>query len=530
VQVELYQAVLWDSLGSSSSSSKAQRPPSAIAFPHLCGTGKRVIILYHPRATKPRNRRLPLAVLALAAVLEGREEYEIVDGNLENDPTARILELIDRHGVELLGVSAMPGPQMVAAMETSREIRRLRPQVPICWGGYFPSIYPDAALNARYVDFVVRGQGEETLMELLDALRGIRSLDSVKGLLYKDRFGLHRDNGERAMKGPDEFPWSPFHRVPVNAYLRPSFFGKRTAVHHASIGCPFNCSFCGVHAAYGNKEKMESPERTVAILTHLVERYGADSVQFYDMNFFLREDHARELCDRMAHLNLRWWCEARVDIMSRYSDETFAAIKRAGCAMIFFGAESGSDWVLKEMQKGITTEQTLEIARRTRQFGIIPEFSFVIGNPHDPERDTQETMRFIRQIKRINPDSEIILQHYTPTPQPHHAGREMYGNVNVSFPDSPAEWATNEWMNFTLRIDTHAPWLKRGTKKLIDNFEIVVSSRWPTVQDIRAPRWSRIFLRTLSAWRYALHFYRFPFELLLAQQLIALRKPKRESL
>ena len=362
-----------------------------------------MIILYHPRATRPRNRRLPLAVLALAAVLEGREEYEIVDGNLEENPTARILELIDRHKVELLGVSAMPGPQMVAAMETSREVRRLHPQVPICWGGYFPSIYPDAALNARYVDFVARGQGEDTLLELLDALRGKRPLDSVKGLSYKDMFGLRRDNGERPMKGPDEFPWSPFHRLPVEKYLRPSFFGKRTAVHHASIGCPFNCSFCGVHAAYGNKEKMESPERTVAILTHLVERYGADSVQFYDMNFFLREDHARELCDRMAHLNLRWWCEARVDIMSRYSDETFAAIKRAGCAMIFFGAESGSDWVLEEMQKGITTQQTLEMARRTRQFGIIPEFSFVIGNPNDPDRDTRETLRFIRQIKRHQP-------------------------------------------------------------------------------------------------------------------------------
>jgi len=91
-----------------------------------------MIILYHPRATRPRNRRLPLAVLALAAVLEGKEEYEIVDGNLEENPTARILELIDRHKVELLGVSVMPGPQMVAAMETSREVRRLHPKVPIC--------------------------------------------------------------------------------------------------------------------------------------------------------------------------------------------------------------------------------------------------------------------------------------------------------------------------------------------------------------------------------------------------------------
>jgi hypothetical protein len=86
-----------------------------------------MIILFHPRATRPRNCRLPLAVLALAAVLEGREEYRIIDGNLEDDPTGAIVSTIDNHQVELLGVSCMPGPQMVAAMETSREIRRLRP-------------------------------------------------------------------------------------------------------------------------------------------------------------------------------------------------------------------------------------------------------------------------------------------------------------------------------------------------------------------------------------------------------------------
>ena len=88
-----------------------------------------MIILFHPRATKPRNCRLPLAVLALAAVLEGREEYRIIDGNLEEDPTAAIIQTINHHQVELLGVSCMPGPQMVAAMETCREIRRLRPRV-----------------------------------------------------------------------------------------------------------------------------------------------------------------------------------------------------------------------------------------------------------------------------------------------------------------------------------------------------------------------------------------------------------------
>lgn len=487
-----------------------------------------MIILYNPRATKPRNRRFPLSVMALAAVLEGREEYEIVDGNLDENPTQTILDLIRQNNVELLGVSVMPGPQMASAIVSCKEIRRQHPKLPIVWGGYFPSTYTDAALNARYVDYVVRGQGEETLPELLHAIRGKGSFEGILGLSYKDAFGLHRHNPERLMKPPDAFPWSPFHRVTVEKYLRPSFFGKRTAAHHASMGCPFRCSFCGVHAVYGNRELVESPARTEEILRHLKTAYGADSVQFYDMNFFVRESHARELADRIAPLGLRWWCEARIDTFTRYSDATLDAIRRAGCTMVFFGAESGSDWVLREMQKDITTEQTLAVAQRIRQLGIIPEFSFVIGNPRDPERDTRETLQFIRKIKRINRQSEIIIYHYTPVPQ----RTAMYGNVEsqVSFPTSPEEWATKRWMDFTLRIDPNTPWLKRKTKNLIDNFEVVISSRWPTVQDIRAPRWSRVLLKTLSAWRYAARVYAFPKELRLAQQFITLRKPKQESL
>lgn len=487
-----------------------------------------MIVLFNPRSTKPRNCRLPLSVLALAAVLEGREEYRIVDGNVESDATSTILRLIDQHAVDLLGVTVMPGPQMAAAMEASREIRRVRPKVPIVWGGYFPSIYPDATLNARYVDFAVRGQGEDTLLELLGSLRGSGKLEDIRGLSYKDAFALHRHNPERPMKGPDAFPWSPFHRIPMHDYLRPSFFGKRTAVHHASIGCPFRCSFCGVHAAYGTREKLESPARTAAILTHLVTKYGADSVQFYDMNFFMREDHARELADYLTPLHLRWWCEARVDVMCKYSDATLDSLRRAGCTMIFFGAESGSDWALQEMKKGITTEQTSLVASRVRQFGIIPEFSFVVGNPNDPERDTNATLRFIRKIKRLNPASEIIMYHYTPVPQ----RGAMYGNIDgrISFPTTPEEWASKQWMDFTLRIDPNTPWLKRKTKQLIENFELVVSSRWPTVQDIRAPKWSRALLKTLSAWRYSSHVYRFPGELRWAHRFIDLRKPKQESL
>ena len=105
-----------------------------------------------------------------------------------------------------------------------------------------------------------------------------------------------------------------------------------------------------VISAYGSLEKMESPARTEAILRELVQRYGIDSVQFYDNNFFLQEDHTREQMERLAPLGLKWWCEARIDLLLRYSDATLEAIRRAGCTMIFFGAESGSDWVLQEMR------------------------------------------------------------------------------------------------------------------------------------------------------------------------------------
>jgi anaerobic magnesium-protoporphyrin IX monomethyl ester cyclase len=487
-----------------------------------------MIVLFNPRATKPKNRRFPLSVLALAAVLEGREPYAIVDGNIDDSPELTISQLIERGGVELIAVSVMPGPQMASAIPVCSAVRAKHPKVPIVWGGYFPSLYTDAALNARYVDYTVKGQGEETLLELLQVIRGERQPDTVLGLSYKDMFGLHRHNAERPMKGPDEYPWIPYHRIPVEKYLRPSFFGKRTAAHHASIGCPFQCSFCGVHAAYGNKEKMESPSRTASILQHLATEYGADSVQFYDMNMFLREDHARELADRLAPLNMNWWCEARIDIVGSYSDATLAALRRAGCTMIFFGAESGSDWVLKEMKKQITVQQTIDLAERIKQFDIIPEFSFVIGNPSDPERDTSETLAFIRRIKRINPRSEIIMYHYTPVPQ-----RDgMYGHVDsqMEFPNSPEEWATPRWMDFTVRVNPSTPWLKGKTKSLIDDFETVVTSRWPTVQDITAPRWRRGLLKSLSSWRYALGVYSHPQELRLAQQFINLRRPKQESL
>jgi radical SAM superfamily enzyme YgiQ (UPF0313 family) len=487
-----------------------------------------MIVLYNPKAAKFRNRRFPLSVLSIAAVLEGREEYAIVDGNLDPRANDALLALLREKSVELLAVTVMPGPQTVSAVASCREVRQRYPQIPIVWGGYFPSNYTEAALNAPYVDFAVRGQGEDTFLELLTTLRSQGNLEGIRGLSYKDSDGSHRHNPEHPLRPLNDFPWYPYHRIPAQNYLLPTFLGRRTAVHQASIGCPYRCNFCGVVTFSGSREKMESPARTEAILRHLVTTFGVDAVQFYDNNFFLREDHARELVERMKPLNLHWWCEARADIMMRYSDATWEAIRRSGCAMIFFGVESGSNETLKAMHKDLRVEDTLALASRIRRFGIIPEFSIIFGNPQDPEGDTRRCFEFVRQLKRLNSDAEIVVEHYTPVPQ----RAEMYGGLEkqFQFPTTPDEWATDRWQRFATQKDPSTPWLRPRIKQRIDNFELVVSSRWPTVQDIRLPAWGRRLLKALSDWRYRFGVYSAPFELRWAQRMIDLRKPKAESL
>ena len=159
------------------------------------------------------------------------------------------------------------------------------------------------------------------------------------------------------------------------------------------------------------------------------------------------------MAQRIAPLGLQWWCEGRIDIVLRYSDATWRALKKSGCRMIFFGAESGDDQVLREMNKQLSSEETLALASRIREFGIVPEFSFVIGNPKDPGRDLATNMRFIREVKRRNPDSVIIVQHYTPVPHPD----GMYGVEDgaLPFPKSPDEWAQEEDRKSTRLNSSH---------------------------------------------------------------------------
>ncbi|MGH7616134.1 MAG: B12-binding domain-containing radical SAM protein [Gemmatimonadaceae bacterium] len=473
-----------------------------------------MILLVNPRATRPSNRRFPLSVMSIGAALPESVSWEIVDGNRPDvDPLAHISAEIDaRSGaadpVEVVAFTVMPGPQLVNAVPLARDLKARHPSVPIVWGGNFPSLYPAPVLNAPYVDWIVRGQGEQTFAELLEVVRGRRDPTTVAGLSFRESDGTHRQNPERPWVGPNDLPAPPYHKIDVADYLRPTYLGRRSGVYQSSVGCPYGCKFCGVISVFGSREKMQVPARTAEHLGFLTREHGMDAVHFYDNNFFVREDDARELAERIMPLGLKWWCEARVDALCRFSDDTWRLLRRSGFTMVFCGAEAGSDDVLERMNKGITTAQVLEVAARAKQHGVIPEFSFVFGGPHEPEREIETTLAFIRRLKDVNPAMELITYWYTPTPQ----RRGTYGDVDAlaGTPDTLEEWTNPEWVAWMTHERPRVPWLNRALRRKVEDFTLVLESRFPSVQDHRTAPWGKTVGRLLARRRWSTGQYTDP--------------------
>ncbi len=497
------------------------------------------VILVNPKMCSARAVRLPLSLLALGAALEERWEFDIIDANVVPNPLHEIQSLLDRSDVALVAVTVMPGPQVAPAIEISSMIREHAPEVPIAWGGYFPTLYPDSAINAPYVDFVIRGQGEETLRELLDQLPDAGPAE-IRGLTWKLN-GQTVHNPDRPFRSPDAYPPYPYDRLgDVGQYLRPSFLGSRTAVHQAAIGCRYRCSFCGVVSMFNGHTDLQGTDRLAAALTTLRDKYGANAVQYYDHNFFDREETSVDTLEVLAHFQLPWWCYARTDTLANFSTKTWNLIEKSSLKMTYVGAEAASDSVLVSMKKGTKVEHTFEVARRCRAHGVIPEFSFVLGGPEDPEGEIEKTFEFIKKLKAIHPTCEVILYFYSPTPQRDPAWTEQersgaripvlrtYGPEGPALPTTPEEWTQTQWIDYVCHQD--APWLTPALRQRVKDFSKVLYCRFPTVQDYTTPRWGKAFVRRLAGWRYATSRYGKPWELDLARRVIRLREPQRESI
>jgi len=489
-----------------------------------------MILLYNPQSSANKKPVIPMALLALGAVLESVYEYQIVDGNLVTDPVGSMSQMIRSKKVDILGVTVMGGQQLENAIPVCRALRILFPELTIVWGGYFPTQHYDVCLQSSYVDYVVRGHGEYPFIELITALRNGRDVitNPIEGVACREPVSCTVISSNVAqVPQTEELPWFPYHRIDMSRYLRKTYLGRRTLSHHSSYGCPFYCNFCAVVNMVNGRWKAQSAKRTADTVQHLVSQYGADSIEFFDNNFFVNERRTAEFSDRVAVLDINWWGEARIDTMMKYSDSTWQKMQKSGLKMVFLGAESGSDETLQRMNKGgkASIEKTLELAARMKTYGIIPEYSFVMGNPPEPKKDIEDTIRFIRKVKRVNPATEIIMYMYTPVP----LSGELFDQAKASgfaFPETLEEWISPQWKDFAQRRSHNLPWIKDPLRRQVHNFERVLNAYYPTTTDTRLQGWMRKALQLAGSLGYHLNYYDYPLELKALQRLIHYQRPE----
>lgn len=495
-----------------------------------------MIILYNPQSNANKKPILPFSLLAVGAVLEGKYEYTLVDGNLETDPLARIDELV-RNGEEtcVLGVTVMPGPQLEQATPLCRELKRRHPNLIIVWGGYFPTQHWDVCLRSEFVDYVVRGHAEHAFLELLHLILGqkdiLNNLQSIAGIACRDLDGKPVSNPLGPIPHPRDLPLFNFDRIPVSRYVRRTFLGSRTLGYHSSYGCPFFCNFCAVVNMVNGKWFPQSAGQVADAMKTYKERWNVNAVEFYDNNFFVHEARTAEFAERIKNLQFGWWGESRIDTLLKYSQRNWQLMKESGLRMVFMGAESGSAETLKRMDKGgtMSPEKTLEMARLMKTYNIIPEFSFVMGNPPDPEGDIRGTIEFIRKVKTVNPHAEIIMYLYTPVP----LSGDLYDEAvaeGFSFPKTLDEWIKPEWRDFSQRRSITMPWMKQPLQQRLHDFERVLNAYYPTATDPKLNKLWRSVLRATSSWRYHLRFYRFPLELRVLQRVLSYQRPETSGL
>ncbi|MBS1601041.1 MAG: radical SAM protein [Bacteroidetes bacterium] len=492
------------------------------------------ILLFNPRSATYKFR-VPNSILQIAASVDDMAEWVIVDGNRERDPYQKIRALLETGEFRYVGFTVMPGPQLKQAIPYARRIREEFPGTVMIWGGYFASNQYTVVLNSGCVDFVINGPGDRAFPALIEALEHKRPYELIRNLIYLDGTRIVK-TAKDDLIDQSTLPSLPYDKLdrlyPMVNYLGKTYLGNRTLAYHSSIGCPFTCSFCAVVPIYEARWKAKPAQDVYKDIRYIREKWGADSIEFHDNNFFVSEKRTAEFSNLVRNDGMVWWGEGRIDTINKYKDETLALMRESGCKMIFFGAETGNDEILKRMDKGGTQsgQQIREFAARMKKFDIIPEYSFVLGTPAEtPEKVMQyidQDIAFIKEIKEINPSTEIVIYTYSPVPT---EGSELFRKSQESgfkFPETLEDWISPHWENFDMRKNPLTPWLTPEMIDKIRNFETVLNGYYPTVSDIRLNGLKRKLMHLVSGLRYRTSLYKYPYEIKLMHRLWNYRQPE----
>lgn len=346
--------------------------------------------LEHSEERQYAGRHEPhLGLASLAATLENRGMVPVVvDAKFEGMGFDHVMKKLVEAKPDLVGLTAFT-PEIEDAASLARQVRKDIPDALVVIGGTHATILPARTMEEFLCfDFLVYGEGEDTLIELVMALEGKMALEQVKGLVY--RSGGIKVNPPRAgVADLDTLPYPAWH-----------LFSKSARYPlEASRGCPFKCKFCC--RVTGNKVRLKSPQRIVEEMERLCDQYEPEHITFNDETFGVNKKHAFELLDLMISRGIGrrvgWNVTTRV---SEVTPELAMKLKQAGCTSLGFGIESGNQAILNAVGKGITLEQAEKAIAITKKAGLRTNAFFILGHPNETKETARQTIDF---AVKLNP-------------------------------------------------------------------------------------------------------------------------------
>lgn len=348
----------------------------------------------------------PLGILSLAAVLE-REgatprvidlnpiyyDYVRSGGGEQFAFSAHVVRLLEAVPCEVFGFGTICSTYPLT-LRLARELKRLRPDATVILGGPQASVVDVQTMKEfPFVDFILRGESEATLPQLLDAVSsGGAGVGRVQGLTYRDGGVVARNPNAPVIEDLDALPLPAFH-------LFPRIRDCRTFPLEAGRGCPFACSFCSTNDFFRRRFRLKSPHTLVGQMRFVKETYGVNSFDLIHDMFTVDRRKVLAFCEAVEESGerFRWACSARTDCLD---DETLDAMARAGCDGIFFGIDSGSERMQEALNKGLDMGEAASRVALTTRRGISTVVSLITGFPEETEEDMRATVRFFGESLR----------------------------------------------------------------------------------------------------------------------------------
>ena len=468
--------------------------------------GRPRLVLYNPRAV---FHTMPLALVALASAIDrARFEVVIVDGRLESDPVARVVEAA--RGALCVGITVLTGAPIHDALAVSRAVKTAHPRCTIVWGGWHPSLFARECLREPSVDVAVIAQGEETFAEIATRLANGGVVAGCAGTLARDGDALV-EGAPRPLTDLNQLPSHDYALIAVETYF--TCKGRRQLDYVSSQGCRFRCAFCADPAVYRRGWTGLAPERVADEVLALSRRYAMEELAFQDETFFTHAARIDRLAEEFFRRNLRvaWTATLRADQACRMGEDLFEKAVRSGLRRVMVGVEAGSQETLDRLVKDVTVEQVIKTAELCARHDVGAIFNFIVGFPGESDASVDSTLALAKRLRGMHPRFETPIFYYRPYP-----GNPLADTARADgyvFPEGLEAWADFDY------VGARGPWVTPSRWQRVERFKFYTRHAW------QPGRW-RWPLRAASRWRCDRDWYAFPVEKAIVELV---RRPEQVS-